>query len=172
MENKFGIHYGYWVRNWDQDVKVLIKKASKLGFDILEINPPPFMINLSKEKIKDLKKIAEDNEIELTYCIGYPAHMDMASPNEKIRKAGQEYTKRVLESIHYSGGNILSGILYSYWPALYTEQITDKMSYIERSLQSLEEVVKVAENYNVLLALEIVNRFEQFIINTTEEGIE
>src|SRR5699024_11548338 len=46
------------------------------------------------------------------------------------------------------------------------------MSYIERSLQSLEEVVKVAENYNVLLALEIVNRFEQFIINTTEEGID
>ena len=40
----------------------------------------------------------------------------------------------------------------------------------ERSLQSLSEIAPVAEEYGISYCLEVVNRFEQCILNTAAEG--
>jgi D-psicose/D-tagatose/L-ribulose 3-epimerase len=48
----------------------------------------------------------------------------------------------------------------------------DKNAYVQRSIKSLKEVVKTAEDNNVIFACEIVNRFEQFLLNTAAEGVD
>ncbi len=71
------------------------------------------------------------------------------------------------------GGKILSGILYSSWPYMYDHEITpqDKKDYWKRGVSSVKEVIKVAEEYGILYTVEMVNRFEQFIVNSADEGI-
>jgi D-psicose/D-tagatose/L-ribulose 3-epimerase len=172
--NNIGVHYGYWSKEWDTDIIALVKRVSKLGLNILEMNPPKYMMELDKVKMKELKTVAEAHNVELTICIGFPKEMDMSSEDAGVRQAGIEYTKRMLEAVHFMGGTILSGILYSYWPATYEgilEQGT-KEAYLERGLESVNQVIGIAEDYNIMYAIELVNRFEQFMLNSVGEGLD
>lgn len=170
--NKFGIHYGFWGQEWHVDMCQRIKLASDAGFDVLEVTPPDYMTNLEKNKMDELKACAQDCGIEMSFCIGFPKEKDMASPDANVRKAGIEHSKKMIEAVNYMGGKILSGILYSSWPYLYDHEITPqyKLECWKRAVESVQKVIPTAENYNITYAVEMVNRFEQFMINSTEEG--
>lgn len=62
-------------------------------------------------------------------------------------------------------------IIYGYWPGALPEH-EDKRSYVDRSIASMKEAAKLAAGLNVQLNLEVVNRFEQFIMNTSSEAVE
>ncbi len=168
--NKIGIHYGFWSRDWNTDFTKYIKKAALLGFDIIEFSST-YMLDMPKNKLNTIKRMAENLNIEITYNTGFPEDKDIASEEDYKRKSGIEYAKRTLEFIYNMGGKILGGTIYSSWPKNFNEVITDKKPYLERSIKSVREIVKTAEEYNILYCLEILNRFEQFLLNTAEEGL-
>ena len=168
--NKIGIYFAYWTRDWSADFKYYIEKVAKLGFDILEISTAE-MLETPKAQLNELKKVAAENGIEMTYCIGFSPDKDLASEDLSIRQSGIEYAKRTLELIHYMDGKVFGGINYSSWPGTLKEGITDKRPYLERSINSLKQVIKTAENYDITYCIEVVNRFEQYLVNTAEEGV-
>lgn len=170
--NKFGIHYAFWGDRWDVDMCERVRLAAEAGFEVLEVTPPEYMTNLDKPKMSELKKCAEDNGIEMTFCIGFPREKDMSSPEASVRAAGIDYSKRMIEAVHYMGGKVLSGILYSWWPYLYDAPITPdyKADCWKRGVESVAEVAPLAAAGGILYAIEMVNRFEQFMVNSTEEG--
>ncbi|MDR2137411.1 MAG: sugar phosphate isomerase/epimerase [Synergistaceae bacterium] len=170
--NKFGIHYAFWGDRWDVDMCERVLLAADAGFEVLEVTPPEYMTNLDKAKMSDLKKCAEDNGVEMTFCIGFPREKDMSSPDASVRAAGIDYSKRMIEAVHYMGGKVLSGILYSWWPYSYDTPITPdyKADCWKRGVESVGEVAPLAAAGGILYAIEMVNRFEQFIVNSTEEG--
>ncbi|MGD1816167.1 MAG: sugar phosphate isomerase/epimerase family protein [Pleomorphochaeta sp.] len=174
MNNKIGVHYAFMGQEWDVDMSQRLKWAASLGFDNLEVTPPEYMVEMNKSKMKDLKKEADDLGMDLSFCIGFPKSKDMSSLDSNIRSAGIEWSKKMLEAVHYMGGKVLSGILYSSWPYLYDHMITpqDKKEFWDRGVKSVKEVVKVAEDFDILYAVELVNRFEQFIVNSVDEGIQ
>jgi D-psicose/D-tagatose/L-ribulose 3-epimerase len=69
------------------------------------------------------------------------------------------------------GGGPLGGITYSNWPATLPEG-ADKQPIVDRSVASVKEAAKIAAGNNVTLVLEVVNRFEQFIMNSCDEALE
>jgi D-psicose/D-tagatose/L-ribulose 3-epimerase len=75
------------------------------------------------------------------------------------------------EGVGEMGGGNLGGIIYGCWPATMPEGEIDKRPYVERSVASVKEAVKAAEDSNVVFNMEVVNRFEQFIMNTCEEAV-
>ena len=170
--NRFGIHYAYWGDQWEVDMCERVRLAADAGFDVLEVTPPAYMTNLEKDKMDQLKKCAQDHGIEMSFCIGFPRSKDMASSDLETRKAGIEHSKRMIEAVHYMGGKILSGILYSWWPYLYEKPLTmqDKLDCWKRGVESVQEVIPLAEDYGITYAIEMVNRFEQFVVNNVEEG--
>ena len=62
---KHGIYYAYWEQEWAADYKRYVEKVAKLGFDILEIGAAP-LPDYSAQEVKELKKCADDNGIQLT----------------------------------------------------------------------------------------------------------
>jgi D-psicose/D-tagatose/L-ribulose 3-epimerase len=78
----------------------------------------------------------------------------------------------MVKAIGGMGGGKLSGIIYSCWPALMPEGAVDKRPYLERSIASMKEAVKAAEDNDVFFNIEVVNRFEQYLLNTAEEAVE
>lgn len=172
--NQFGIHYAYWGNQWDVDLCQRIRLAADAGFDDLEITPPDYMISMDREQMNDLKHCASDYGIEMSFCIGFPASKDMSSPDAAVRQAGIDYSKRMIDACAYMGGRILSGILYSQWPCLYDHPITPayKQECWARGVESVREVVSYAADAGMEYAIEMVNRFEQFIVNSADEGIQ
>ena len=168
--NKIGIYYAYWVRDWDTDFHPYIEKTAALGFDVLEIHAGK-VAEMSPEERKRLKAHADEKGLTLTYCIGLPAKYDLASPDRSVRENGIKYLRKLAEAIGEMGGGILGGILYGSWPTSLPIEGADKHRYVEMSVASMREAMPCAEDHHVFFNMEVVNRFEHFIMNTCDEAI-
>jgi D-psicose/D-tagatose/L-ribulose 3-epimerase len=167
--NKIGIYYAYWTHNWDTDFVPFVAKVKRLGFDILEVNAGT-VVNMSSRHRERLRTVAEKAGIELTYCIGLTAKYDLASPDPRVRRTGISFLSRIATTMRAMGHRQLGGIIYSSWPGKLPFG-EDKRRFVDRSVRSMREAVKVAEDCNVFFNVEVVNRFEQFILNTAAEGV-
>ncbi len=168
--NKLGIFMNFWEKNWDADHAKYIKKAAKIGFDVLEFQAQP-LLEMSDDKLRDLKKMADEEGIELTYSLGLDPAYDVSSPDEKIRLGGVDYLKRIVEQIGKMDGTLLSGVSYAGWGSP-SYVMNDKTPLLENSLKSMREIIKAAENNNVTYCVEAVNRFEGCLINTAQEALD
>ena len=65
---------------------------------------------------------------------------------------------------------ILGGGLYSYWPLDPTLPM-DKEKDTERAIQNMRKLSKVAEACDVTLGMEVLNRYEGYMMNTCEEAL-
>lgn len=168
--NKIGIYYAYWTHDWDADFHPFIDKVAGLGFDILEVHAG-VIAKANPEERKSLKSHALDRNLALTYCIGLPPEYDLASEDTVVRENGIAYLQKIAEAIGEMGGGKLGGIIYSSWPAAMPFGLTDKRPYLERSIYSMKRAISAAEANNVSFNVEVVNRFEQFLLNTCEEAV-
>ncbi len=168
--NKLGIFMNFWEKNWDADHIKYIKKVSKIGFDVLEFQAQP-LLEMSKDKMKEIVKSAEDCGIELTYSLGLDPSYDVSSPDEKVRLGGVKYLQDIVERIGFMGGTLLSGVSYAGW-GTPSYIIDDKRPLIENSIKSMREIIKTAEDNGVTYCVEAVNRFESCIINTAQEALD
>jgi D-psicose/D-tagatose/L-ribulose 3-epimerase len=167
--NPVGIHFGYWTQSWQSDPLQFVKRAQKCGFDLLEVNAPR-VTRMNPAERDVLKGAAADAGLGLTYSIGLTADMDLASEDAATRKKGVAFLQDVARAMKYMGGTVLAGINYSSWPRkLFPGE--DKRILTDRAVEGVREAMKVVEDSGVLFCLEVVNRFEQFMMNTAAEGI-
>ena len=169
--NKIGICRSYWLNDWESNVKDYIKKASKLGYDILEVDAGIFL-NMSKNERKEIKLLLKQENVELTFCTGLDESNNISSTDKRAREKGIEYLKNVVEVINYMNGEILCGVFYGIWGNPLNTTKEDKQIHLENSINSMKKIIKTAEDFNVICNVEVVNRFEQFMLNTYEEGLD
>lgn len=168
--SKIGIYYAYWTHDWDADFHPFIDKVADLGFDVLEVNAGT-IANMTSEERRSLKAHADDKAIALSHCIGLPKPYDIASQDKAVRENGIAFLQKMARAIGEMGGGNLTGIIYSHWPGTLAEGETDKQPYFQRSVVSMKEAIKAAEDNNVFFCLEVVNRFEQYLLNTCDEAV-
>ncbi|MGA8481648.1 MAG: sugar phosphate isomerase/epimerase family protein [Chthoniobacterales bacterium] len=167
--NRIGMHYGYWTQYWGSEPLQFVQRAKKCGFDILEVNAPK--VTLMSDAERDLLRGAvADAGLGLTYSIGMTADMDLASEDTGTRQKGIAFLQKVARAMKYMGGTVLAGINYSSWPRKLLPG-EDKQILTDRAIKGVREAIKAAEDNDVIFCVEVVNRFEQFIMNTAAEGI-
>lgn len=168
--NKLGIFMNFWEKKWNADHIKYINKVADIGFDILEFQAQP-LLEMSDEKLKSLKKAADESGIELTFSLGLDPTYDVSSADDGIRKGGIRYLQDIIRKINVMEGRILSGVSYAGWgPPNYI--IDNKSDIVNRSIESMREIVKVAEENGVVYCVEAVNRFETAVINTAAEALD
>lgn len=67
--------------------------------------------------------------------------------------------------------HLLGGGLYSYWPVDFSRPV-DKPGAWKRSVRGMKEIAKIAEDRGVVLGMEVLNRYEGYLLNTCEEALE
>ena len=169
-KNKIGIFMNFWERNWVANHTKYINKVADIGFDILEFQAQ-VLLDMTDERMNEIKKVANDRGIELTYSLGLAKEYDISSVDESIRNNGVEYLKRIVERVGLMDGKIISGVSYAGWGSI-NEIINDKTDIVKRSIDSMNKVVKVAKNNDVTYCVEVVNRFEGCIMNTAQEAMD
>ena len=166
---RYGIFMNFWENTWEADHAKYIKKAAEIGFDILEFQAQA-LLNMSDARMEELKAIAKDVGIELTYSLGLDKAYDISSYDENTRKAGIKYLTEIVEKIHKMDGKILSGVSYAGWGVPSYEFEKEKL--LENSVNGMKEVSKVAKEYGITYGIEAVNRFEGVIVNTAAEALD
>lgn len=164
---KYGIYFAYWEKEWNADQKSYISRGKKLGFDVLEISCA-MLKAISTQELMEMKKMAADAGITLTAGYGPGANENLASANEDIVKNAVAFYTDILKKLEILDIHTLGGGIYSYWPVDYTKPI-DKAGDWERSVKNVRTVGKIAGECGVDYCLEVLNRFEGYLLNTCAE---
>ncbi len=165
MTLPIGIHLSYWQERWSDDLLPLIGKAQAVGFEVAEF--PLLMPD-------GLDYSALRSELDATGMLascgtGLGTQTDITHPDRSVRDAGLKFLRACIEGAAKLGSPALGGVIYAPW-ALFPDDNLDERR--ERCIASLKEVAKIAADNNVLLCLELLNRFEGYLINTVEQGLE
>ncbi len=165
---KFGIYFAYWEQEWAADYRKYIKRVKTLGFDILEISCAA-IATMSDSELLELKKEAESEGIILTAGYGPAASQNLGSSDESIVKNAIEFYTMLLKKLEYLEIHTIGGGIYSYWPVDYSKPI-DKRGDWERSVRNVRTVGKIARDCGINYCLEVLNRFEGYLLNTCAEA--
>lgn len=169
--NKLGIFVNFWEKKWSIDYRYYIDKVQKLGYDILEFQAQP-LLEMTNEECRAIKKYADERGIKLSYSLGLNPKYDISNPDREVRAGGIEYLSNIVRKIAVMEGELFSGVTYAGWgvPGYFVDEAEKEALYC-RSVESMKEVMKVAEKEGVTVCCEAVNRFESPLINTAEEAI-
>jgi D-psicose/D-tagatose/L-ribulose 3-epimerase len=169
FDMKFGIVYAYWSMDWEGEYADTITRAKKCAFDVLEIFTP-LLLTLSADRLARLKDCAGEAGVELAFLVGLDKKRDLSSEDAAVRRDGINYVKHILEVIRVLGGRCFSGINYCAWSNF--DGVIDKPRRRANAIGSVKELAKTAEEYGISYNLEVTNRFEQFILNTSREAVD
>jgi len=166
---KHGIYYAYWENEWQADYLPYIEKVAKLGFDILEIGASPIP-TYSESQMKEIRDCASANGITLTCGYGPHKSQNLGSADPAVRANAKIFITDLLQRLEKMEIHTIGGGLYSYWPVDYSQPI-DKSSDWARSVEGVAEMAKVADACGVSYCLEVLNRYEGYLLNTAEEAV-
>jgi D-psicose/D-tagatose/L-ribulose 3-epimerase len=167
---KFGIFYPYWEQEWSADCLKYVEKAARLGFDILEI-AAHHLNGYSPAHIDEIARAARANGIKLTAGVGPSPQRNLSSADPAIRKAGRAFFEETLTNLEKLDIHVIGGALHSYWPIDYSKPI-DKPADRSRGLEGIASLADFAGDRGVDLCLEVLNRFENHVLNTAQEGVD
>ena len=157
---KYGIYFAYWEKEWFADYKKYIDKIAELGFDILEISCGAFNNTYTTdEQLYELRDYAKEKNVILTAGYGPQASQNLGSADPAVQENAILFFTETLHKLKKMDIKALGGGLYSYWPVDYSKPV-DKEGDLERSIANMKKVAKVAEECDVVLGMEVLNRFE------------
>ncbi|MGL4383181.1 MAG: sugar phosphate isomerase/epimerase family protein, partial [Bacilli bacterium] len=163
--NKIGIHLSTFTKEWSEDIFPYFKQASEIGYDGVEIPLlDPFTFDTKKAKELLLKY-----NLECTCGTGLSKEANIASLDPIIQAKGIAHLKKALDIASELNAEVLGGVTYAAWGILGNKQ--DLEAEIKQAQLILKDLEQYAKEKNVILCLEILNRYETSIINTTKQGL-
>jgi len=173
MKNEIGMYALYWDPDvYTKDFPSHIKKVRSLGFDYYEVGARYFL-EMSRYERLYIRDLCKDIGIKLAFSGGPHAEGNLLSDDSTVRKQNIEYMKRVLETISELGGNIICGLTHCKWLDKPPKDINAELKkrLWDRSVDGVRQIIKVAEDLNILYTFEIVSRFDHFLTNCVAEGV-
>lgn len=167
---KYGIYYAYWEKEWKGNFIPYIKKVKSLGFDILEVACGDFD-NQPVEYFYELREEAEKHNIILTGGYGPRPEHNIASADRHVVENALSFYQDIFKKMDTAGIHSIGGALYSYWPVDYSLEL-DKRGDFLRSVDNMRYLADVAAEYNITLNMEVLNRFEGYMLNEVSEAVE
>ena len=168
MKNKAGIFYGFWTRDFDADYVALTRKIAEIGFEVIELVAESVR-KMTLQERDALKKTGEELGVEFVLASDPPEEYDISSPDADVRKAGIEYLKGYFDIAAELGAKTACGIVNGIWNS---KIVDSKEAHTERSVECMKCLASYAEERGIEICLELVNRYEHFMLNTGREALD
>jgi D-psicose/D-tagatose/L-ribulose 3-epimerase len=162
---KLGVDLMLWTGSFNSktDLK-LFQKVARMGFDGVEL--PIF--NLKTVNVKSTAKALKDNDLGCTICTVLAPDQSLVDDNAKVRQAGVDHLRKVLEIGAEIGADGVAGPEYSPVGKLVGRGRTQQEW--DRCVAALRKVAPTAEKLGVMLGIEPINRFETYFINICDDA--
>jgi D-psicose/D-tagatose/L-ribulose 3-epimerase len=162
---RLGIHSFVWTGGQTQDgLEMALRKSAEHGYRTIEfayLQPERFNLD-------QLAKLAQSLDVEIGVTMGLPLDKDISSDDPGTVKAGEAMLADAVRAVRDIGGNKLGGILYSAHTK-YNRAPTRKGW--ENSAAAMAKTATIANDCGIDLVMEVVNRFESNLLNTTAQGL-
>lgn len=162
---QLGIHSFVWTGGQTQDgLEMALDKSAEHGYRMIEfayLRPEKFDLDALARKAKSL-------DLEIVVTMGLPEDADVSSEDPDAVKRGRAILSDAVKAVRDIGGIRLGGILYSKhgkYASLPTERGW------KNSVEAIAATAEIAKDAGVEIVLEVVNRFESNLLNTTAQGL-
>jgi D-psicose/D-tagatose/L-ribulose 3-epimerase len=162
---KLGIHAFVWTgSSLEKDLEAATWKAKECGYSLIEfprLDPRKFSVAAFAKRLREL-------EMKVVVTMGLAPDADVSSEDPAVVKRGEAALDEAVAVTRDLGGTKLGGIIFSAH-AKYRSLPTKKGW--DHSVGVLGRVAERAKAAGVSLNLELVNRFESNLLNTTAQGL-
>jgi D-psicose/D-tagatose/L-ribulose 3-epimerase len=162
---KIGIHAMAWTNHWSNRSLDLIDRARALGMDFIEI-PLLDLDDVDPAAIHARLDAAGFDAVTSTVL---SAGTDLVADDAGTRAAGVAYLTRCVEATAAMGAHQFSGVIYSELGRRPSFRPDER--HWEWAADGLRVVAERARDLGVRVALEPVNRYETFLVNTCAQAV-
>ncbi|MBD3229076.1 MAG: TIM barrel protein [Candidatus Lokiarchaeota archaeon] len=161
----------YAVSNWiflNEQLEKGFRRLHEIGYKYMELVGEP-----NNYVLETLKEFCEYYELEIYGLLGnfqWPTYQrDIVNPNVNFRTKAIEYIKSCLEF-----GNQLGNCKIFTMPAAprwKLNPLMDMEDEWEHAVESLRKIGKFAEDLDMMVAIEPLNRYETYLIRTAQQAM-
>lgn len=162
---KYGINLYLWADDMHDGLLPVLETLKRTGYDGVEV--PIF--DLDQAKWKRWAKRLDDLGLERTANTVIAPEHNPVSADPAVRKAALEHMRRVVDACAAVGSAILCGP-HQVALGVFTGQGATDEEW-NRSVEHLRQVAEYAQGAGVILAEEVVNRFEIYHLNVLDQAI-
>ena len=161
---KLGVNSFLWTAQFGPPFFGLLARVHEYGFDGFEI--PIF--DPSQLDARSIRNELEANKLECTVCAILPPGLSAIDSAAQVRSNTKRHLARCVESAAELGATLMSGPVYApvgYLPG--RRRSADEWRWAVECFQGLGPVL---EANGITLAIEPLNRFETFFLNTAADA--
>jgi D-psicose/D-tagatose/L-ribulose 3-epimerase len=134
------------------------------GFDGIEL---PLIEHTAKAD-PQVRRELENVGLECTFCAVLPHGFNTVSDDAGVRARTLDHWKECIETAAELGGRLIAGPLYA--PVGYLPGRRRTSDEWDRAVAMFQELGPVLDRYEVSLAIEPLNRYETYFLNTAEDA--
>ncbi len=161
---KFGVNTFIWSATYDQAVEDLLPRIKEKGFDGIEVP----LFRAADFPGARLRRAAEASDLECNACAVLVDGLSLITDDAGIRRRTISHLRDLIHTAAEANIRLLAGPLYSpvgYLPG--RRRTADEWKWAVEGHQALGDTL--AAN-NVTIAIEPLNRFETFFLNTAADA--
>ena len=161
---KFGVNTFIWSATFDPSHFGLLPTIKEAGFDGVEIP----LLRPKDLQAASIRKAVEANALGCNCCTVLVDGLSLISDSPDIRRRTRQHLQEVAKAAAEAGAKIVAGPLYSpvgYLPG--RRRTGDEWTWAVEGFQAVGETLA---SHDVTFAIEPLNRFETFFLNTAADA--
>jgi len=163
----------YSISNWiyaTEDLEKSLQRLAKYKYDAVELEGEP---DKEKYEPKKVKKMLQQYGLKVSSIAGMylwkeEIKRDLASSDKKIREQTIAYLIKCIDYAQLMGAKLVIVV-----PAAVskTAPSLSKKEDWKNSVEAVCEISKYAEKKDILLAIEPINRYETYLVNSVQDAL-
>ncbi|WP_009633997.1 sugar phosphate isomerase/epimerase family protein [Synechocystis sp. PCC 7509] len=163
---KFGVHTFLWTKTFDLSNAAILPQIKEQGFDGVEIARYQFD-DFPAAKIGEQLR---NNGLECTLCCGLTAGLSLIDDDFGVRQRTISFIKQAVEIAVTLGATTLVGPLVA--PIGYFCDRRRTQKEWQFAIEGLQQLGETLVQHGVQLAIEPLNRYQTYFLNTLNDGVE
>ena len=162
---RLGVHALVWVGGWsEEEARTAVSSTAEAGYDLIEI---PLLDPSSVDAVAT-RRLLDEHGIGAGCSLGLSDATNVSSEDPAAVAAGRRLLDDALRATVELGSDYLGGVLFGVLGR--HDAVVTERGY-ENAVEAMRELCSNAEREGVTIGLEVVNRYESNVLNTTEQGL-
>jgi D-psicose/D-tagatose/L-ribulose 3-epimerase len=165
---KYGVEFLLWTETFERDNIPLIGHAKQLGFDGVEIH----LRYPERLPLMEIRNALDEYDMEVCFVVILTEDNNPISDDSGVRKRSLGFFKSCIDAAHRitGGACVIGGVNYA--PAGYLTGSARTPQEWDRAVLNFREAARHAYEKGITLAVEPLNRFETFFLNTAADAVQ
>ena len=161
---KFGVNVFIWTASFGPANHPLLPAIKRAGFDGVELP----LINPAEVDASAIRRVVSENALECTFCSVIPGGLSLISDDASVRAKTRTHLETCIKTAADAGGYLIAGPIYS--PVGYLPGRRRNDDEWKRAVECYQSLGDVLARHQVTIAIEPLNRFETYFLNTAHDA--